>query len=70
MQVTVIGDGKHFGLFEEAFADDANVTVERRFAVQEEIAALHREHGVFLVPTRLDSQGSRGTRRWPPGSCP
>ncbi len=57
MQVTVIGDGKHFGLFEEAFADDANVTVERRFAVQEEIAALHREHGVFLVPTRLDSQG-------------
>ncbi|MEZ7778704.1 glycosyltransferase family 4 protein [Micrococcus luteus] len=57
MQVTVIGDGKHFGLFEAAFADDANVTVERRYAVQEEIAALHREHGVFLVPTRLDSQG-------------
>lgn len=57
MTVTVIGDGKHFGLFEQAFAEDANVTVERRYAVQEEIAALHREHGIFLVPTRLDSQG-------------
>lgn len=57
MQVTVIGDGKHFGLFEQAFADDPRVTVERRYAVQEEIAELHRNHGLFLVPTRLDSQG-------------
>lgn len=57
MQVTVIGDGKHFGLFEQAFADDPRVTVERRYAVQEEIAQLHRDHGLFLVPTRLDSQG-------------
>nr|WP_282442456.1 MULTISPECIES: glycosyltransferase family 4 protein [unclassified Micrococcus] len=57
VSVRVIGDGKHFGLFEEAFADDENVVVERRFAGQEEIAVLHREHGIFLVPSRADSQG-------------
>ncbi|GGK41244.1 glycosyltransferase family 4 protein [Micrococcus flavus] len=57
VQVRVIGDGKHFGLFEEAFAGDANVAVERRFADQAEIARLHREYGIFLVPTRADSQG-------------
>ncbi|WP_298713202.1 glycosyltransferase family 4 protein [uncultured Micrococcus sp.] len=55
--VRIIGDGKHFSLFEETFASDANVTVERRFASQEEIAQLHRDYGLFLVPTRWDSQG-------------
>lgn len=57
MEVRIIGDGKHFGLFEQAFADDPHVHVERRFADQEEIARLHRDHGIFLVPTRADSQG-------------
>ncbi|MDO5634345.1 MAG: glycosyltransferase family 4 protein [Micrococcus sp.] len=57
LEVRIIGDGKHFSLFEEAFADDANVTIERRFASQTEIAQLHREYGLFLVPTRWDSQG-------------
>ena len=31
--------------------------IERRFLKQGEIAALHREYGVFLVPTRMDAQG-------------
>ncbi|MGW9552010.1 glycosyltransferase family 4 protein [Citricoccus zhacaiensis] len=57
LQVRIIGDGMHFGAFEEAFADDDNVQVERRFASQEEIARLHRDYGVFLVPSRWDSQG-------------
>ncbi|PRQ10310.1 glycosyl transferase [Corynebacterium sp. 13CS0277] len=54
---TIIGDGQYFHLFEDAFNDDPRVDVQRRFANQEEIAQLHREHGLFLVPTRLDSQG-------------
>ena len=33
------------------------VSVERGFLRQDEIAALHAEHGVFLAPTRFDSQG-------------
>lgn len=57
LTVRIVGDGRHFGAFEEAFGDDPRVTVERRFLSQEGIAALHREHGIFLVPTRLDSQG-------------
>ncbi len=53
----LIGDGP---LFEETLAplrEMANVTIERGFLTQPQIAALHREHGVFLCPTRMDSQG-------------
>ena len=53
----LIGDGP---LFDETVAPLRglrNVRLERRFARQDEIAALHRAHGVFLCPTRWDSQG-------------
>lgn len=53
----LIGDGP---LFEETLRplDQLdNVTIDRRFLTQDEIAAEHRRHGVFLVPTRLDTQG-------------
>jgi glycosyltransferase involved in cell wall biosynthesis len=35
----------------------SNVYIERRFLTQAEIAALHREYGIFLCPTRMDTQG-------------
>lgn len=57
MQFHLIGDG---ALFNENFAGlDAypNVRIERRFLRQEEVAVLHRDYGVFLVPTRGDTQG-------------
>ncbi len=53
----LIGDGP---LFEEDTAGldrYPNVVVERRFLPQTAIAALHKEWGVFLVPTRHDTQG-------------
>lgn len=53
----LVGDGP---LFDENFAGLAafeNVKIERRLLRQDEIAALHRENGVFLVPTRGDTQG-------------
>ena len=56
-EVRIIGDGQHFGLFESAFGDDPRVTIERRFAAQTEIAELHQQYGVMLIPTRYDSQG-------------
>ena len=34
-----------------------NVKLENRFFTQEEIRDLHAEHGIFLSPTRFDSQG-------------
>lgn len=57
LQCTIIGDGP---LFEQTLAPLPrlpNIRVERRFLTQDEIAAMHREHGIFLVPTRLDTQG-------------
>lgn len=57
VEVTVIGDGTYFHEFEEALGHHGNVRIERRFVSQEEVAALHRSHGLLLVPSRLDSQG-------------
>ena len=53
----LVGDGP---LFDETVAPLRklrNVSIDRRFARQDEIAELHRTHGVFLCPTRWDSQG-------------
>lgn len=47
-------------LFDETLApirDLPQVHVEQRFLSQREIADMHREHGIFLVPTRMDAQG-------------
>lgn len=57
MSFTLVGDGP---LWDETVAplrEFANVTLRRTFLTQPEIAALHREHGVFLCPSRMDSQG-------------
>lgn len=56
-EVTIIGDGKFFPDFEKSLGTFSNVRIEQRFATQEEIAELHKSHGIFLVPTRLDTQG-------------
>ena len=53
----LVGDGE---LFEQVLAPVrkfANVTLEKRFLTQAEISAVHKEDGVFLVPTRADTQG-------------
>src|SRR5690606_13775580 len=46
-----VGDGE---LFEETVAplrEFPNVRIERKFLRQSEIAGLHKEYGIFLVPT-------------------
>ena len=53
----IVGDGR---LFEENLSPIRgfrNVTLERRFLTQQEVADYHRESGVFLIPTRDDAQG-------------
>lgn len=53
----IIGDGV---LFDETVAplrEFPNIQIERTFLTHREIAALHRDYGVFLVPSRMDSQG-------------
>lgn len=57
MTFRLVGDGP---LFEDTLAplrSYSNVHIERRFLNHGEIAALHKEHGVFLCPSRMDTQG-------------
>ncbi|WP_293712347.1 glycosyltransferase [Stenotrophomonas sp. UBA7606] len=57
MTFTLVGDGE---LWEENFSSlrqYSNVILRREFLAPAEISALHRNHGVFLVPTRGDTQG-------------
>lgn len=57
LQFHFVGDGE---LFEEIIAplrEFPNVRIDRKFVTQSEIAQLHKENGIFLVPTRCDSQG-------------
>lgn len=57
LRFTIVGDGP---LFEKTLAPILhlpNVTVHRGFLTQDRIAEYHRRHGIFLVPTRLDTQG-------------
>lgn len=57
IEFRMIGDG---ALFEETLSglrQFKNVTIERGFLRHEQIAALHKEYGIFLCPTRMDAQG-------------
>ena len=57
MEFRMIGDGE---LFEKTLAplrEYKNVYIEQRFLKQDDIAALHKEYGIFLCPTRMDAQG-------------
>jgi len=57
MEFRIVGDGP---LFEETVAPlrkFKNVYIEQRFLRRDEIVALHKEYGVFLCPTRMDTHG-------------
>jgi glycosyltransferase involved in cell wall biosynthesis len=57
LEFRIIGDGQ---LFEETMAPlriFENVILEKRFITQENIVSIQREFGLFLTPTRMDSQG-------------
>lgn len=57
LRITLVGDGP---LFQENFGELGhfpNVHLRRGFVTQQQLAELHREHGIFLVPTRGDTQG-------------
>ncbi len=57
LDFTIIGDGPLFEEVLQPLKDRPNVSIARRFLTQQEIADQHRRHGIFLVPTRLDTQG-------------
>lgn len=61
LSFTIIGDGILFDEITAPLKEFKNVRLEKRFLNQQEIIQEHKKHGVFLVPTRIDTQGvSRG----------
>ena len=57
LSFTICGSGPMFNQTVEPLRQFDNVKLENRFFTQEEIRDLHAEHGIFLSPTRFDSQG-------------
>jgi glycosyltransferase involved in cell wall biosynthesis len=57
MRFTFVGDGPLFAETLEPLRGLANVDIHRGFIPQDQIARHHAAHGLFLVPTRLDTQG-------------
>lgn len=57
IEFRMIGDGKLFDETLEPLRQFANVTIQRGFLNHQQIAALHREYGICLSPTRMDAQG-------------
>jgi glycosyltransferase involved in cell wall biosynthesis len=57
LEFRIIGEGELFDELLSPLRDLPNVIIEQRFVRQTEIADLHRTHGIFLCPTRMDAQG-------------
>lgn len=57
LDIHFIGDGPLFNDTVEPLRGFPNVHLDQRFIPQSEIAKLHREYGVFLCPSRGDTQG-------------
>ena len=57
LRFTIIGDGPLYDATVGPVRRLPNVDLRRRFLSQAEIVEQHSRHGMFLVPTRLDTQG-------------
>lgn len=57
MEFRLVGDGPLFDELTRPLEVFENVILDKRFLTQEEIAEMHREYGVFLCPSRMDTQG-------------
>lgn len=57
LEFSFYGDGSLFDETISPIKHFKNVKIHKGFLKQEEIANLHKEYGIFLCPTRLDSQG-------------
>ncbi|MCG6658048.1 FkbM family methyltransferase [Halomonas campisalis] len=57
LEFRLIGDGKLFDETVYPLRKFKNVIIEKKFLTQQEIAELHKEFGIFLCPSRMDTQG-------------
>ncbi len=57
MTFDIYGDGEYFKQDTDKIKKFPNVHLHRQFLTQSEIAALHKEHGIYIATTRTDTQG-------------
>lgn len=57
LQFTICGKGRHFNSLTNKIKDFKNIKLYNEFLTQKEISEVHKENGLFLCPTRQDSQG-------------
>ena len=57
LRFTVCGFGRHFRALTAPLKAYDNVVVREGYLAREEIRALHERHGIFLAPSRHDTQG-------------
>ncbi len=57
LDICLIGDGPLFEETLKPLRKFPNIKIEKRFLTQEEISEYHKQYGLFLCPTRMDSQG-------------
>ena len=57
LSFSIYGMGWHFDDIVKPVRDFENVKIYNTFIPQPEISKIHKEHGIFLCPSRKDSQG-------------
>lgn len=57
LSFTLIGNGDLFEETVKPLRKFSNVTLQKTFLRQEEIAEYHKKFGIFITPTRMDAQG-------------
>ena len=57
IQIMIVGDGKLFDQTLNPLRKFENISIHKGFLSHAQISRLHKEYGVFLTPTRMDSQG-------------
>ncbi|MDO5865860.1 MULTISPECIES: FkbM family methyltransferase [Paenarthrobacter] len=57
MEFRLVGDGPLFDDLTQPLQQFSNVILDKRFLNQDEISAMHKQYGVFLCPSRMDTHG-------------
>lgn len=57
LKITLYGRGALLEEVVQPIRGFSNIHIEERFLTQSEIAQIHKKNGIFLVPSRMDTQG-------------
>lgn len=57
LEFNIYGDGKLFNVLTNSLRQFDNVNLHKGFVKQDDIPEIHKQHGIYLGPSRHDSQG-------------